>query len=84
MKKEITAESAAEAKQGILFPEMAQITEEPEKQKSGKKKRAKKRRGKPDTEMEKMSPKEFTEFLRNRDKERYEKAKLILQEEKDK
>jgi hypothetical protein len=82
MEKEMIAEKDMDAQQGILFPELAEINLGIGKQKTGKKNRRPKNKTQDlDSQVENMSPNEFVEFLRNRDKLRYEKAKLILQEE---
>ncbi len=83
MKKGITAEKNMDA-QGILFPELVEPNPGTGNKNTGKKNRTtKKKTDKMDPQVENMSPCEFAEFLRNRDKLRYEKAKWILQEEKD-
>ncbi len=85
MKKGMTGQKDIEAQQGLLFPELVRAGGTISKQKTERKNGARRQKaGETDSQFESMSPNEFAEFLRNRDKSRYEKARLNLQEENDK
>ena len=82
MKKRVILDKNRETYQGVLFPEIVPSEDMVEKNKRRVKKGALRREGEEkDARIKKMSPKEFSEFLRRRDRDRYENARRILKEE---